>query len=60
MFGALNALDQNNDGTIDFSEFMALFELDEEDLESRGASEQEVNLQWGDIEDILKGKNLIV
>jgi Ca2+-binding EF-hand superfamily protein len=33
---ALNCLDLNNDGTIDFSEFMALFELDDEELESKG------------------------
>lgn len=33
LHSALSVLDHNNDGLIDFSEFMALFDLDDQDLE---------------------------
>jgi len=33
---ALNVLDHNNDGLIEFSEFMALFDLGDEELDKNG------------------------
>jgi Ca2+-binding EF-hand superfamily protein len=33
---ALNVLDHNNDGLIEFSEFMALFDLGDDELDKNG------------------------
>lgn len=39
---ALSVLDHNNDELIEFSEFMALFDLDEADLEMRGSESESI------------------
>ena len=58
LHAALSVLDHNNDGLIDFSEFMALFDLDDQDLEQRNSDNEQI--QWGDIEDIQKAKHCVL